>query len=141
MNTRTNRFVKGMLAAFVLAMLWAVVSVWSAAHEMKRASDQFNLTKDLRLILDTYYAANDTYPESLKAVSISPGIGIYEEANDLILSPGGTVLRYTRVSSNAFVVRAELRSSLLLAGASNVWSIRFGEEAVELSPGTTAPSL
>jgi hypothetical protein len=141
MNKRSNRFVMGFLVMFALAMLWAVVSVWWSAHEMKRASDQLNLTKDLRLILDTYYAANDTYPESLKAVSISPGIGIYEEANDLILNPGGTVLRYTRVSSNAFVVSAELRSTLLLAGASNVWSIRFGEEAVELSPGTTAPSL
>ena len=138
MNIRTNRFVKGMLAAFALAMLWAVVSVWSAAQEMKRASDQVQLSKELRLILDTYHVANDSYPESLKAVSVSPGIGIYEEANDLILSPGGNVLRYTRLSSNVFVVRVELESTLLLAGVSNVWSIRFGEEAVA---GELVPSL
>ncbi len=138
MNIRTNRFVKGMLAAFALAMLWAVVSVWSAAQEMKRASDQVQLSKELRLILDTYHVANDSYPESLKAVSVSPGIGIYEEANDLILSPGGNVLRYTRLSSNVFVVRVELQSTLLLAGVSNVWSIRFGEEAVA---GELVPSL
>lgn len=131
MNTRTNRFVKGMLAAFALAMLWAVVSVWWAAQEMKRASDQVRLSKELRLILDTYYVANDTYPESLKAVSISPGIGIYDAANDLIQSSGGNVVRYTRLSSNAFSVRVELQSTLLLAGVSNVWSIRFGEEAVK----------
>ena len=137
MHTRTNRFVKGMLAAFALAMLWVVVSVWWAAQEMKRASDQLWLSKELRLILDTYYVAKDTYPESLKAVSISPGIGIYEAANDLILSPGGNVLRYTRLSSNAFVVRVELQSTLLLAGVSNVWSIRFGDEAVA---GTMVPS-
>ena len=138
MNIRTNRFVKGMLAAFALAMLWAVVSVWSAAQEMKRASDQVQLSKELRLILDTYHVENDSYPESLKAVSVSPGIGIYEEANDLILSPGGNVLRYTRLSSNVFVVRVELQSTLLLAGVSNVWSIRFGEEAVA---GELVPSL
>lgn len=137
MHTRTHRFVKGMLAAFALAMLWAVVSVWWAAQEMKRASDQVRLSKELRLILDTYYVANDSYPESLKAVSILPGIGIYEAANDLILSPGGNVLRYTRLSSNVFVVRVELQSTLLFAGVSNVWSIRFGEEAVA---GTMVPS-
>gem|GEM_PF-4861618 len=131
MNTRTHRFVRGMLAAFALAMLWAVVSVWWAAQEMKRASDQVRLSKELRLILDTYHVANDSYPESLKAVSISPGIGIYDAANDLIQSPGGNVVRYTRLSSNVFVVRVELQSTRLLAGVSNVSSIRFGEEAVK----------
>jgi hypothetical protein len=121
----------GILLFLATAVALGLAQLWISARAMKRSIDLEQASKEIRLLLDTWYVENGEYPGELTNLVLPPEVGVYDPAKGGVIPPCGGLLKYSKASSNEAVISANFEATILLGSSSRVWRFQFGQEAKE----------